>query len=359
MKTTDWIRGLLRDGQYRPGYRELQELSEKAKRAAGVYNHEELSGLIYRYRRSDEAVERIALAIAKSEPFINPSSTANRYSIEMMDALLSTTFMEKHGFRLSDIPPNEATPIHGLLAMYTFMCDEELRKFPINGMKRPADDEVISAIRILDSQRRNRDITELCELSAYSMLPSRYVMMRYGLERDCDAYRCMEDNITASDNPRALLQAQADMCVAAEKAEENIPGVRLPDFYLENLDRELDRLGRIVVSPDAVNDLVHTGSDFLTKYGLDRDALPAEQSRQAWKAYRELDGRFVRMTGRRPYIRKVCQCCYGRSPVTPRRKRHGHKRHGATISAIRLRLKVKAASPLSDFKTDLFTNNFF
>lgn len=293
--------GLLREGQYRPGYRELQELSEKAKRAAGVYNHEELTKLIRQYGKSDWAVERIALAIAKSEPFINPSSTANRYSIEMMDALADTPFMEKHGHRLSDINPEDATPIHGLLAMYTFMRDEELRKFPATGMERPVHDEVISAIRILDGQRRNRDITELCELSAYSMLPSRYVMIRYGLERDCDAYRCMEDNITASDNPRALLQAQADMCVAAEKAVENIPGVRLPDFYLENLDRELDRLGRIAASPDAVNDLIHIKSDFLTKYGLDRDALPAEQSRQAWKAYRELDGRFVRMTGRRPY----------------------------------------------------------
>ena len=301
MKITDWIRGLLRDGQYRPGYRELQELSEKAKRAAGVYNHEGLTRLIRQYRKSDWTVERIALAIAKSEPFINPLSTANRYSIEMMDALLGTTFMEKHGCRLSDINPEDATPIHGLLAMYTFMRDEELRKFPAIGMERPADDEVISAIRILDSQRRNRDITELCELSAYSMLPSRYVMMRYGLERDCDAYRCIENHITESDNPRVLLQAEADMCVAAERAVEYIPGVRLPDFYLENLDRELGNLGRIAASPDTVNDLVHIKSDFLIKYGIDKAASPEEQSHQAQKAYCDLDARFVRMTGRRPY----------------------------------------------------------
>lgn len=29
MKITDWIKGLLRDGKPGPGYRELQELSEK------------------------------------------------------------------------------------------------------------------------------------------------------------------------------------------------------------------------------------------------------------------------------------------------------------------------------------------
>ncbi len=162
MKITDWIRGLLRDGQHRPGYRELQELSEKAQRAAGVYNHEELTGLIRRYRKSDEAIERIALAIAKSEPFYCPTSIMNRHSIEMMDALADTPFMEKHGRRLSDINPEDATQVHGLLAMYTFMRDEELRKFPVTGMGRPAHDEVISAIRILDCQRQNRDISELC-----------------------------------------------------------------------------------------------------------------------------------------------------------------------------------------------------
>lgn len=301
MKITDWIIRLLRDGQYRPGYRELQELSEKAERAAGVYNHEELTRLIRQYRKSDWTVERIALAIAKSEPFINLSSTANRYSIEMMKELADTPFMEKHGRRLSDINPEDSTPIHGLLAMYTFMRDEELRKFPVNGMERPAHDEVISAIRILDNQRRNRDISELCELSAYSMLPSRYVMMRYGLERDCDAYRCIENHITDSDNPRVLLQAEADMCVAAERTVENIPNVRLPDFYLENLDRELDNLGRIAASPDAVNDLIHIKSDFLIKYGIDKQASPEDQSRQAQKAYCDLDARFVRMAGRRPY----------------------------------------------------------
>lgn len=308
MKITDWIRGLLRDGHYRPGYRELQELSEKAKRAAGVYNHGELTGLIRRYRRSDEAVERIALAIAKSEPFYCPTLTMNRYSIEMMKALADTPFMEKHGRCLSDINPEDATPIHGLLAMYTFMRDEELRKFPVNGMERPVHDEVISAIRILDSQRQNRDISELCELAAYAMLPSEYVKIRYGLGQECGIYDFIERYLTeheddgiSSEMHRNYARAQADVCTAAEKAVENIPGVRLPDFYLENLDRELGNLGRIAASPDSVNDFVHITSDFLIKYGIDKQSSTEEQSRQAQKAYCELDARFVRMTGRRPY----------------------------------------------------------
>ncbi len=308
MKITDWIRGLLRDAQYRPGYRELHELSGKAKRAAGVYNHEELTRLIRQYSKSDEAIERIALAIAKSEPFINPSSATNRYSIEMMDALMSTPFMEKHGRRLSDINPEDATPIHGLLAMYTFMRDEELQKFPKIGMERPAHDEVISAIRILDCQRQNRDISELCELATYAMLPSEYVKIRYGLGQECGIYGFIErylteheDDVISSEMHLNYARAQAGVCTAAEKTVENIPGVRLPDFYLENLDRELDRLGRIAASPDTVNDLVHIKSDFLIKYGIDKQSPPEDQSRQAQKAYCNLDARFVKMTGRRPY----------------------------------------------------------
>ncbi len=308
MKITDWIRGLLRDGQYRPGYRELQELSEKAKRAAGVYNHEELTGLIRRYRRSNEAIERIALAIAISEPFYCPTLTMNWYSIEMMGALMATSFIEKHGRRLSDINPEDATPIHGLLAMYTFMRDEELRKFPAAGMGRPAHDEVISAIRILDCQRQNRDISELCELATYAMLPSEYVKIRYGLGQECGIYDIIERYLTehedegiSSEMHRNYARAQADVCTAAEKVVENIPGVRLPDFYLENLDRELGNLGRIAISPDAVNDLIHIGSDFLIKYGIDKNAPSEDISRQAQKTYCELDARFVRMTGRRPY----------------------------------------------------------
>ncbi len=337
MKITDWIRGLLREGQYRPGYRELQELSEKAKRAAGVYNHEELSGLIRRYRRSDEAVERIALAIAKSEPFYCPTLTMNRYPIEMIKALADTPFMEKHGRRLSDINPEDASPIHGLLAMYTFMRDEELRKFPVTGMERPVHDEVISAIRILDYQRQNRDISELCELATYAMMPSEYVKMRYGLGQECGIYDFIErylteheDDVISSEMRRNYARAQADVCTAAEKAVENIPGVRLPDFYLENLDRELGNLGRIAASPDAVNDIVHIKSDFLIKYGIDKAASPEEQSHQAQKAYCELDARFVKMTGRRPYAdglmtslqQKSCNTKADKVQTQPARSNH-------------------------------------
>ena len=66
--------------------------------------------------------------------------------------------------------------------------------------------------------------------------------------------------------------------------------------------------------------------NFLAKYGIDRKASSEECSAKAEKAYRELDARFVRMTGRRPYAdelfngMKKRQC--DSSEERPSRKQH-------------------------------------
>ena len=308
MKFTEWIRHRI-VGRFRePDYRELQEIAQKAKHLAGVYNHGELAKLIREYSHSEKAIEQIALLIAKSEPFDSPISTMNKESVDMMDVLTDTPFMAKHGSQLTDIPPWEATSVHGLFAMYTIMRDWGCTKYPMNRIERPPHSEVISAIGILDFQRKSRDVSELCELASYSMVPSTYVKLRYGIEDKCSTYEWLESYLMDRDDcciePDVRMnipRIEAEMCAAAEKAVENIPGVRLPDFYLERLDRELDKLGRIAVSPDASNDLINVQPDFLIKYGIDKTSAPEEQSRQAQKAYKELDDRLVRVTSRRPY----------------------------------------------------------
>ena len=308
MKFTEWIRHRIVGRLREPDYRELQEIAQKAKLLAGVYNHGELAKLIREYSHSEKAIEQIALLIAKSEPFDSPISTMKKESVNMMDVLTDTPFMAKHGFQLTDIPPSEATSVHGLFAMYTVMRDWGCTKYPMNRIERPPHSEVISAIGILDFQRKSRDVSELCELASYSMLPSTYVKLRYGIEDKCSTYEWLESYLMDRDDcciePDVRMnipRIEAEMCAAAEKAVENIPGVRLPDFYLEGLDRELDKLGRIAVSPDASNDLINVQPDFLIKYGIDKTSAPEEQSRQAQKAYKELDDRLVRVTSRRPY----------------------------------------------------------
>lgn len=308
MKFTEWIRHRIVGRLREPDYRELQEIAQKAKLLAGVYNHGELAKLIREYSHSEKAIEQIALLIAKSEPFDSPISTMKKESVNMMDVLTDTPFMAKHGSQLTDIPPSEATSVHGLFAMYTVMRDWGCTKYPMNRIERPPHSEVISAIGILDFQRKSRDVSELCELASYSMLPSTYVKLRYGIEDKCSTYEWLESYLMDRDDcciePDVRMnipRIEAEMCAAAEKAVENIPGVRLPDFYFERLDRELDKLGRIAVSPDASNDLINVQPDFLIKYGIDKTSAPEEQSRQAQKAYKELDDRLVRVTSRRPY----------------------------------------------------------
>lgn len=308
MKFTEWIRHRI-VGRFRePDYRELQEIAQKAKLLAGVYNHGELAKLIREYSHSEKAIEQIALLIAKSAPFDSPISTMKKESVNMMDVLTDTPFMAKHGSQLTDIPPWEATSVHGLFAMYTVMRDWGCTKYPMNRIERPPHSEVISAIGILDFQRKSRDVSELCELASYSMLPSTYVKLRYGIEDKCSTYEWLESYLMDRDDcciePDVRMnipRIETEMCAAAEKAVENIPGVRLPDFYLEGLDRELDKLGRIAVSPGSVHDPIHIRPDFLVKYGIDRSSPEDVIRKQAEKAYRELDARFVRMTGRRPY----------------------------------------------------------
>lgn len=333
MKFTEWIRHRI-VGRFRePDYRELQEIAQKAKLLAGVYNHGELAKFIREYSHSEKAIEQIALLIAKSEPFDSPISTMKKESVNMMDVLTDTPFMAKHGSQLTDIPPWEATSVHGLFAMYTVMRDWGCTKYPMNRIERPPHSEVISAIGILDFQRKSRDVSELCELASYSMLPSTYVKLRYGIEDKCSTYEWLESYLMDRDDcciePDVRMnipRIEAEMCAAAEKAVENIPGVRLPDFYLEGLDRELDKLGRIAASPGSVNDPIHIRPDFLVKYGIDRSSPEDVIRKQAEKAYRELDARFVRMTGRRPYadefFRNIRPARTVSSETTLRRKPH-------------------------------------
>ena len=97
-----------------------------------------------------------------------------------------------------------------------------------------------------------------------------------------------------------VLEIDARLTHRAEELFERLCP-RPPVEYLDKLNAELEKLGWIAASPDTVHDLLHIRPDFLAKYGIDKNASSTERSCQAEKAYRDLDARFVRMTGRRPY----------------------------------------------------------
>ena len=301
MGMEEWIKEQQRRYLDEPRYKELQKVTEQARNLVREKEYRKLTELVRQYGKSEDVVSHVACLLSDSCLFPTPERTAETDRSELMEALKGTYFMEKNGCRLADISPEEAGSVHGMLAMHTFMRDASLKAHPESGQERPSPEEVRSSVRILDYRRKGSDTWELCNLAVHLMPPSRYVALRYGLADDYDRL----DRLNRSEPGPAYdgygVVLESRLCRNAEKAAESIGDVRLPDFYLEKLNGELENLGRIAASPDAVHDILHISPDFLTKYGIDKNASATERSCQAEKAYRELDARFVRMTGRRPY----------------------------------------------------------
>jgi hypothetical protein len=154
----------------------------------------------------------------------------------------------------------------------------------------------------------------------------------FGLTEDYRLYHQLEDMDPAIYRQKRaageipdVLEVDARLTRAVEKIFESICE-RPPVPYLNKLNDELEKLGQIAHFPDNVYDTIHIRPDFLAKYGIDRKASSEECSAKAEKAYRELDARFVRMTGRRPYAdelfngMKKRQC--DSSEERPSRKQH-------------------------------------
>lgn len=154
----------------------------------------------------------------------------------------------------------------------------------------------------------------------------------FGLTEDYRLYHQLEDMDPAIYRQKRaageipdVLEVDARLTRAVEKIFESICE-RPPVPYLNKLNDELEKLGQIAHFPDNVHDIIHIRPDFLAKYGIDRRASSEECSAKAEKAYRELDARFVRMTGRRPYADELFNGMKKRqsdsSEERPSRKQH-------------------------------------
>ena len=97
-----------------------------------------------------------------------------------------------------------------------------------------------------------------------------------------------------------VLEVDARLTRTVEKVFESLCS-KPPAPYLDKMNGELEKLGQIAALPDSVHDILHISPAFLVKYGINKNASATECSCQAEKAYRKLDARFVKMTGRRPY----------------------------------------------------------
>ena len=193
-----------------------------------------------------------------------PEDAAGKDMLELMDALCRTPFAKKIGRRLADVPADTAHSLHGLLAMHTFLLDAYLEQHPDSKLRQPPMAEVQAAAHIIDRQFRAETFRELRHLAETSgrYTPSCYVVRLYDWDTDMGRLQEMRgrlDGPACPDDPQQVQQLR-------ERIDDN------------RINRQL-----------------------LDKYRILPGISPAEQYGQVEKAFRELDERLVRMTGRQPY----------------------------------------------------------
>ena len=135
-------------------------------------------------------------------------------------------------------------------------------------------------------------------------------------EMDSDVYKRKREAGEVPD----ILEVDARLTRTVERVFESLCG-KPPAPYLDKMNEELEKLGQIAALPDSVHDILHISPAFLVKYGINKNASATECSCQAEKAYRELDVRFVKMTGRRPYADELFASIRQGKEKTPEAKR--------------------------------------
>ena len=232
--------------------------------------------------------------------------------LELMEALRRTSFAKKIGRRLADIPADTAHSLHGLLAMHTFLLDAYLEQHPDSKLPQPPMVEVQAAAHIVDRQFRAETFRELRHLAETSgrYTPSCYVVRLYDWDADMERLQEMRgrlDGPACPEEPQQVQQlrewiwkAENRMVRKAERILESDPEIPLRQTYIEKLDAELQTLGWLARFPERIDDS-RINRQLLDKYSIESGIPREDQSRQIEKAFRELDARLVRITGRQPY----------------------------------------------------------
>lgn len=273
-----------------------------------------VTDLVRRHRKSDLTIAGIRLTMntATSRFLRTPEDAAGKDMLELMDALRRTPFAKKIGRRLADVPADTAHSLHGVFAMHTFLLDAYLEQHPDSKLRQPPMDEVQAAAHIINRQFRAETFRELRHLAETSgrYMPSCYVVRLYDWDTDMGQLQEMRgqlDGPACADNPQQVQQlreriwkAENRMVREAERILESDPEIPLRQTYIEKLDAELQTLGWLARFPERIDDS-RINRQLLDKYSIESGIPREDQSRQIEKAFRELDARLVRITGRQPY----------------------------------------------------------
>ena len=273
-----------------------------------------IADLVRRHRKSDLTITGIGLTMntAISRFLRTPEDAARKDVLELMEALRGTPLAKKIGRRLADVPADTAHSLHGVFAMHTFLLDAYLEQHPDSKLRQPPMDEVQAAAHIIDRQFRAETFRELRHLAETSgrYMPSCYVVRLYDWDTDMGRLQEMRGRLDGPACPEApqqvqqlrerIWKAENRMVREAERILESDPEIPLRQTYIEKLDAELQTLGWFARFPEKI-DSPYTNRQLLDKYGIEPDNPSEKQFRQVEKAFRELDARLVRITGRQPY----------------------------------------------------------
>lgn len=313
----EWKDRIARLFRRKPDWEREHRSTLIARHAENLLRERDISNvtdLVRRHRKSDLTIAGIGLTMntATSRFLRTPEDAAGKDMLELMDALRRTPLAKKIGRRLADVPADTAHSLHGVFAMHTFLLDAYLEQHPDSKLRQPPMDEVQAAAHIIDRQFRAETFRELRHLAETRgrYMPSCYVVRLYDWDADMGRLQKMRgrlDGPACADNPQQVQQlreriwkAENRMVREAERILESDPEISLRQTYIEKLDAELQTLGWLARFPERIDDS-RINRQLLDKYGIEPGISREEQSRQVEKAFRELDARLVRMTGRQSY----------------------------------------------------------
>ena len=291
----EWKDRIARLFRRKPDWEREHRSTLIARHAENLLRERDISNvtdLVRRHRKSDLTIAGIGLTMntATSRFLRTPEDAAGKDMLELMDALRRTSFAKKIGRRLADVPADTAHSLHGLLAMHTFLLDAYLEQHPDSKLQQPPMDEVQAAAHIVDRQFRAETFRELRHLAETRgrYMPSCYVVRLYDWDADMGRLQKMRgrlDGPACPDDPQQVYQLRERIW----KAENRM--VR---------EAELQTLGWLARFPEKIDSL-YINRQLLDKYGIEPSIPREKQFRQVEKAFRELDARLVRITGRQPY----------------------------------------------------------
>ena len=313
----EWKDKIARLFRRKPDWKKEHRRTLIARHAENLLRERDISSiadLVRRHRKSNLTIAGIGLTMntATSRFLRTPEDAAGKDMLELMEALRRTPLAKKIGRRLADVPADTAHSLHGLLSMHTFLLDAYLEQHPDSKLRQPPMAEVQAAAHIIDRQFRAETFRELRHLAETSgrYMPSCYIVHLYDWDADMgrlqkirerlDSPACPDDPQQVQQLRERIWKAENRMVREAERILESDPEIPLRQTYIEKLDAELQTLGWLARFPERIDDS-RINRQLLDKYGIRPGISPAEQYGQVEKAFRELDARLVRMTGRQSY----------------------------------------------------------